>query len=154
MQSLSAYVAAIYQSKWETAGVGPPLHSPDIYEWMERRVRVYSPDSMPCSDPEQLLEREQFGLKFRQGFSCGFCMNDLVVASVRKDPKELFLILHHERVHAWAKRLGYEINDADAWLATSVFLVPPWLRNDPPTLILWQRLPQWFLVVANLIPEA
>lgn len=153
MVSLSTYVTALHRAQWELAGVGPPIHSPDLYEWMERRVRVYSPESMPLEDPEELLKREGFGLKYKQGLSCGYCMDDLIVASMRKDRRERFLILHHERVHAWSRKLGYELNDADAWLATAVFLLPPWLRPEAPTLLMWQQLPGWYLVCADLIPE-
>lgn len=154
MLSLSNYVSTIYRRRWDEAGVMPPLQLPDTYEWLERRVRVEYPDTWPLDDPEKLLKREGFWLEFRPGFACGVCIEDTILASIRKDPKERFLLLHHERVHAWARKLGYEFNDADAWLCTAVLLVPPWFRVDAPSLLLWSRLPAWFLACADLIEEA
>lgn len=153
MLALSSYVTAIYQRRWDAVGLPPPLQYPETYAWLERRIRSEFPSHSPLDDPESLLKKEGFWVEFRPGFACGVCVEDVILASIRKDPKERYLILHHERVHAWSRRLGYEFNDSDAWLATAALVLPPWVRADVPSLLLWSRLPTWFLVLTDAIPE-
>ena len=153
MLSLATYATPIIERRWHEVGIEPPLHQPDTYAWVERRIRVEYPNHHPLDDPEELLQKEGFGLKYEPGRSCGACLGDLILASVRKDPRERFLVLQHERFHAWARRLRYEMNDTDAWLGTVAIIAPPWVRANAPTLLLWSKLPTWFLLAANLIPE-
>lgn len=153
MLSLAGYVAPIIERRWHEAGIEPPLLYPETYEWMERRVRAEFPNAHPLDDPEELLAKEGFGVAYASGVNCGACLGELIIASWRKDPKERFLVLHHERFHGWARRLKYDVNDTDAWLGTVAFIAPPWVRKNVPSLLLWSRLPPWFLAAARLIDE-
>ena len=153
MLSLSAYAIPLIERRWEDIGAPPPLHRPDTYAWVERRIRTEYPNHHPLDEPEELLKKEGFDLAYRPGYSCGSCIGEVILASIRKDPKERFLVLQHERFHAWVRRLGYEMNDTDAWLGTVALIAPPWVRANAPTLLLWSKLPPWFLLASDLIPE-
>ena len=149
-----AYICNLVE-KWADAGENNTqiAASLGIEKQTVGRIRTEFPGHSSLDDPEKILKAEGFWLEYRPGFSCGVCVEDTILASLRKDPKERFLILHHERVHGHARRLGYDFNDADAWLATEKLIAPAWLRREAPSLLFWARLPVWYLALTDLIPE-
>lgn len=132
----------------EQAALGEP---PPQLSSRARRALVRGALAMhgrdPFTDPRWLLVAEGFEvfLAARPDRS-GTTEGARVVLPVGAHPRRTRgLVAHHERAHAWLNRAGrQDATEADAWLLTGDFVLPPWLRTTA-NAARQSFAPRWFL---------
>lgn len=129
--SIAAYVAdvaltrqqlvtAVLRGDYERVGLPPPALDPvGHYNLIKHILGEYDLD--PTEDPERLLKSEGFLLQYvPMPGKCGACLGEMILAPYVFDPKVRALVIQHERMHGWSRRLRRrDLNDSDIWILTA-----------------------------------
>lgn len=113
-------VTAVLRGDYERVGMPPPALEPVAhYNLLKRILGEYDLD--PTEDPERLLKSEGFALQYvPMPGKCGACYGEMILAPYVLDPRARALVIQHERMHAWSRRLRRrDVNDSDIWILTA-----------------------------------
>jgi hypothetical protein len=159
VRDVRRFVELIYtrdSDVYDRHGIEPPRKDPAAYQRLAREA--YGDHALlPTDRPEDLLDAEGFVLIALPGAGCGVSTRDMIAIRRTHDRRLGALLLHHERTHGWAKRMGWrgdEATEADIWLATGELCLPGKYGRRADLLRGHPYLPWWFLALALRIEAA